>query len=383
MAAQRKGSRPRLQTADLDLHPNEASDLLPLTSERLLKTRGWDTAFLTVLDEGYVENCMAVIGHRRGRGGSDDDWEIEKPRFRVDANAGKTEDAEACVSRDGWIYVIGSHYGSKSGPLEKKRAFLARFREDALTAEPGEPSAEMEVAMNRFRLHRAVNDALRAFGPPLLATGPTMHERFIRNTREEAGKRASQRILLSDVPINIEGAAFADDGSLLLGLRFPVSAEGHPILAEIAGVAAMIEDEQAAPVVRRFWVVDGAGTKRKPAGVRAMHRRDGDLHLIAGNLDALDKDSVLLHDHPEGGKASSGHYRLKLPRGHAGGTVPAELVQAFSRTNVEGLASDRRRQFFYVTDEDDRVHVRYMRRPASSRRGSHGRAKRPSRAKTP
>lgn len=382
MATQRKASRPRLQTANLDLHPNEASDLLPLTDEGLLESRGWDTAFLTVLDEGSVEDCMAVIGHRRGRGGSDDDWQIEKPRFRVGANAGKTEDAEACFARDGWIYVIGSHYGGKTGPLEKKRAFLARFREEALRAEPGEPSAEMEVAMNRFRLHRAVNDALRAFGPPLLAAGPTVKECFIAKTREEAGKKAAQRILPSDVPLNIEGAAFAEDGSLLLGLRFPVSADGHPILAEIAGVAAMFEDEQAAPVVRRFWVVDGVGSRRKPAGVRAMHRRDADLHLIAGNLDAVDKESVLLEDHPEGGKASSSHYRVKLPRGQDGGGVPAELVQRFSMNNVEGLASDGRRQFFYVTDEDDRVHVRYMRRPASSQRGSRRRARRPSRAKT-
>ena len=30
---------------------------------------------------------------------------------------------------DGWIYVFGSQFGKKDGPLQPKRSFVARFRE--------------------------------------------------------------------------------------------------------------------------------------------------------------------------------------------------------------------------------------------------------------
>jgi hypothetical protein len=110
-----------LHTVDLDLHPNEASDLLPVESHELLRARGWDLAFWTVLDEGYVEDSLAVIGHTRGASPEDDAWEIVRPRFRVTDNAGRTEDAEACTRLDGWVYLVGSQYGSKAGPLETKR----------------------------------------------------------------------------------------------------------------------------------------------------------------------------------------------------------------------------------------------------------------------
>ena len=39
-----------VRTIDLDLHPNEASDLLPVENERILGAHGWDRAFWTVLD---------------------------------------------------------------------------------------------------------------------------------------------------------------------------------------------------------------------------------------------------------------------------------------------------------------------------------------------
>ena len=32
----------------------------------LLEAHGWDLGFWAVLDEGEIEDCVAVIGHRRG-----------------------------------------------------------------------------------------------------------------------------------------------------------------------------------------------------------------------------------------------------------------------------------------------------------------------------
>ncbi len=149
-----------LHTVDLDLHPNEASDLLPVESDELLRARGWDLAFWTVLDEGCVEDSIAVIGHTRAASPEDDAWEIVRPRFRVTDNAGRTEDAEACTRLDGWVYLVGSQYGSKAGPLETKRAFLARFRESDLAGDlegsrPGDAGGEEQVPPPPGRERRA------------------------------------------------------------------------------------------------------------------------------------------------------------------------------------------------------------------------------------
>lgn len=375
MAPKARRKRPQLETLDLDLHPNEASDLLSLEHEPVLSSHGWDMAFWTVLDDGPIEDCMAVIGHRRGTGHDKGSWEIVRPRFKVNGNAGKTEDAEACVRRDGWIYVLGSQYGSKDGPLEKKRAFVARFREDQLGGDLGKAQAELDIALNRFGLHRAVNDALKAFGPRVVEIGDRARKGFVKKARKKAGKKLKLRFEKTDVPINVEGAAVTGEGALLIGLRFPVTADGHPILAEVAGFDRIFEDERATPVVRRFWVVENVGTKRKPAGIRAMHRQGDELHLITGNLESQDEDAVLIADHPEAVKATCAHHVVRLPKSRDGGEVSAELLHDFGLPNVEGLATDSRKRFFYVTDEDDRVHMRYIReRTSGGSGGARGRS---------
>ena len=97
-----KQASSKVETVDLNLHPNEASDLLPVANERILDAHGWDRAFWTVLDEGAVESSVALIGHLRGDE-EDDRWETARPRFRVKGNKGATEDAEVCARRHGWI----------------------------------------------------------------------------------------------------------------------------------------------------------------------------------------------------------------------------------------------------------------------------------------
>ena len=359
---------PQIETADLDLYPNEASDLLPLENDRVLSARGWDQGFWTVLDEGAVEECVALIGHTHGKGGAKDTWEIVRPRFEVHRHQGKTEDTEACARHDGWVYLVGSHYGSKSGPLEGKRAFIARFREADFEGDVEAETPELQIALNKFRLHRAVNDALGALGPDLLSA-PSLRKTFVKRKPKQAGKRAAARIEKTDVPINVEGAAFDDRGALLLGLRYPATAEGHPIVVELVGIERMFEDRRAAPVARRVWVLDNVGTREEPVGIRALHRHGRELHAIAGSLDSAGakKGSALLDAHPEAGSASCAHYRVKLPRPKDGGPVPAETVQTFDLSNVEGLAAGSAGRFYYVTDEDDRVHLRLMRRETANR----------------
>jgi hypothetical protein len=104
---------------------NEASDLLPVRSDALLRAYGARRGFWTVLDEGPVERCLALLLER-----TDGEWVSHHVAADAGAENGRTEDGEALAHHDGWVYVFGSHFGSKAGPLRPRRAFVARFRED-------------------------------------------------------------------------------------------------------------------------------------------------------------------------------------------------------------------------------------------------------------
>jgi hypothetical protein len=132
---------------------------------------------------------------------------------------------------DGWVYVFGSHFGSKTGPLRPRRAFIARF------AEAERPV--LQVVRHRFALHRAVNEALRG----LTQDGhPRVHTLFIEEALRRGQAKSKQWVRdlqLGDHPINVEGAAFTAAGTVLLGLRWPVSVAGEPLIVEVAGVPEM------------------------------------------------------------------------------------------------------------------------------------------------
>src|SRR3954462_9414537 len=85
----------------------------------------------------------------------------------------------------------------------------------------------IEIARNRFGLHRAVNDRLKESGVELRELGPRARERLVLRTVELGGKKGkswASRVQADDQPLNIEGCCFLEDGTLLLGLRCPVTA---------------------------------------------------------------------------------------------------------------------------------------------------------------
>jgi hypothetical protein len=92
-----------------------------------------------------------------------------------------------------------------------------------------------------------------------------------------------------DLPINFEGTAIRADGSLLLGLRFPVAADGRPIL---------FEPDSAMPEVEGFWVVDAVGRNGEMAGVHDLALAGDELHLVTGNVDNRDTQSVFFRTTP-------------------------------------------------------------------------------------
>jgi hypothetical protein len=358
----------RLHRLQLNLHPNEASGLLAVEDEVLLETNGWELAFWAVLDEGEIEDCVAVIGHRHGADIAEG-WEIERLHAEPIGDAGKTEDAEAVTRHEGWIYIFGSHFGSKDGPLQPKRGFVARFREADVRHATHDPAMEMEISRESFLLHRLINDALKDQGPDLIPLGPQSRKALIEATikrGEKEDKRWAGLVCEDDYPINVEGAAFRESGSLLLGLRFPVSSGGHPVLVKIEGVERLFEPGDALPEVRGFWVADAVGREGDVAGVRdlAILRTENaeELHLVTGNVDSRDKDSVLVQDYPGGHNTVATHFRCALPPDAHSGTLEGEFVREFpDLPRVEGIAITDDGRFFYVTDEDEGVHLRLTR----------------------
>ena len=357
-----------LHQLNLNLEPNEASGLLTLENDALLEAHGWELAFWAVLDEGRVEDCVAVIGRERGAP-IGEGWRIERLNARLKNDPGKTEDAESVARHDGWVYVFGSHFGSKDGPLQPKRGFVARFGEDDVEHVTDGPAVEMEVSRKSFAIHRIVNDAFKAGGPDLVPLGRESEEAFIRKTierGEDKGKAWSGLVREGDYPINVEGAAFLADGTLLLGLRFPVSAEGLPILVGLEGIERLFGPGDGLPGVTGFWIVDAAGRGGTMAGVRDLSiSGDGDgeeIHLVTGNIDSRDKGSVLLRDYQGAAETVATHFRCALPDGRTGGALVAEFVREFpALPRVEGIAIADDEHFFYVTDEDEGVHLRLTR----------------------
>ena len=355
---------------DLNLHPNEASGLLDIGDGALLSEHGWDLAFWAVLDEGNIEDCIAAIGHREGSP-EEEGWEIERLHAEVIGAGGKTEDAEAITrdDRTGFVYILGSHFGSKSGPLQPKRGFVARFRESDVGHVTEDPAMQLEVSRQSFVLHRLINDALKTEGPDLIPLGRQSHRAFIAATierGEKEGKKWAGVVREDDYPINIEGAGFRHSGTLLLGLRFPTTADGRPILVELEGINRLFDPGDALPEVRGFWIVDAVGKNGDIAGVRdlaLLHTEDGEeLHLVTGNVDSRDKQSVLVKDYAGGRETVATHFRCDLPPDAHSGTLRGEFVREFpSLPRVEGVTVTEGDRAFYVTDEDEGVHLRLTR----------------------
>lgn len=355
---------------DLDLHPNEASGLLTVENGALLGAHGWDFAFWAVLDEGEIRNCVAVIGHRKDAG-LDEGWDIERLHAIPTGDSARTADAEAITRNpaDGRVYVLGSHFGGKAGPLQPKRGFVARFHEAGVEHATEDPAAEVEISRKSFALHRLINDALKDRGPDLIPLGEQSYRAFIEATIErgrEEKKKWSGLVREDDHPINIEGAAFRKNGALLLGLRFPTAADGRPILVELEGIDRLFGPDGTLPEVRGFWTVDAIGRGGALAGVRdlaILDTPDGEeLHLVTGNVDSRDKHSVLVQDYPGGRETVATHFRCALPDlppdAHSG-ELEGEYVREFpTLPRVEGIAITDEGRFFYVTDEDEGVHLR-------------------------
>lgn len=353
-----------MHETNLHLEPNEASDLCPVFERDVLEAHSWDRAFVTVLDESAAEGAIAVLGHDHGAEPGQG-WRAERVHAHPTAGKGRTEDAEACARRDGSIYLFGSQFGKKAGPLSARRSWIARVAESSLAEALAGGEATLEIARMRFGLHRAVNEALVEAGVDLLPLGPAAQEAYIDATvaiGERKSKRWAGRVQPLDHPLNVEAAGFRRDGRLLLGLRYPVTAEGHPILVELDDVDAVFVDPDSVPACSGVWVLDDVGTERQPAGFRGLHTHGDDrFDAVVGDLDASGKDATLLEDHPQGASARSHHVRFDLPPSANGGRVTSAHVHDFEDVRrVEGIVVEDGGHAYYVLDEDGHVALRTL-----------------------
>ena len=342
----------------LDEPASEASALLAIDNRAVLEAHGWERGFWTCSDESSIEKALGALG--KGQGKDNHGWEMVRPRRVRPEPALRAEDAEAMARFGGWVYVIGSHFGSKSGPLESRRHFVARFREDRLEGRIDEGELEVEIARGRFRLHRLINDALRESGLPLIELGEA-ERRCLNQTLKRGRKKRktwADRLRKDDWPLDVEGAAFRESGALLLGLRYPVTRDGHPVLVEIDGVERLFRKTEASPSVRQLWVLGSVGSAREPRGVRGLEEQGPAFLAVTGSLDSTPEESLILADHPEGERAESCLHRFRLPDLPRWRSVEADRVDDLAaESKAEGIAADGRGDLWYVLD-DERIRLR-------------------------
>jgi hypothetical protein len=354
---------------DLDLEPHEASGLVGIRSRRLKQRLGWAPAYWTILDDGKVEDCIAVIGQVHGTVEPTAGWSSRRLHCTVTTFAGNTNDGEAIAAHDGWVYVFGSGYGAKKGPLEPERSFVARFNEDDVAIDDdGVLEVDLHVQQAPFVLHQVINDALRRSRIDVLPPAPKYHRKFVTKARDKAVEDAATwawRLRNDDVPVNIEGAEFTADGTLLIGLRVPVTGDGNPIIVAVRGIDRLFDPAVGDPEAVAVMTVPAVGDRRAHAGIRDLYLDDDEdvLHLLVGDLDSDPDQSRLLRHHPEAAGFESAHWRASLPdlvETFTTTVLDAEHVHTFDGlTRVEGIAADAD-AMLYVSDEDNSVRTRFF-----------------------
>jgi hypothetical protein len=346
---------PKRKPLQISRKYGEASALLACDREALLEAHGFEAAFWVARDEGPVEKSVVLVGHKRGRKRRKG-WKVKRLRAAVAGAEGETDDAETLARWGGFVYVIGSHFGSKDGPLDPRRAFVARFREDALGGRLKKSRAPMQVVRRPMRLHRAVNDGLRQAGIELLPLGPEVRRTYIERTLREASEEDlpwAADVRVEDWPLNVEGAAFEEDGAAWLGLRFPPTAEGHPLLVRVEGIPAQFGSEDAALRVTEVAWLPVVGHRGRSVGIRALQPVGEELHVLTGPLGSVDKPNAVLLEYPGSRKAPCEHWVLDRPQ--RGGPLDGGRVRRFELARIEGLAPWEGRGWLYSVDQEKAI----------------------------
>jgi hypothetical protein len=340
----------------------EASALERCDDDELLRNAGFDEAFWGALDEGPIEENLILVGHKAGTG-EHEGWACQKLTVTPDFYRGRTDDAEGMARHGGYIYVLGSHFGGRKGPLDPRRAFIARFDEGSARGALDGSSVNLEVRRTPFLLHRIVNDALKAASIELMAPGSDSQRAYIRATCKLGAKRGKQwapQIIDGDSPVNFEGFDLLEDGRALLGLRFPCTAEGKPIILCVRGLPQLFEAASTPPTVESVYVVEQSGSKEQPAGVRALHRKGSRLHVVTGPVTHEKRSEPLARDFPGTCERACEHWEFELPAEASVQKLHGNRLEAFEPgVLVEGLTQTAGGNFIYAVDCADGIELQF------------------------
>ena len=313
-------------------HPhNEASALTAIHDHALLAEWGWEVAFWILSDEQPAHKSVAALGR-----GADGTWSVAPLRAkRTEGSDMKAaEDCETLTRAGSWIYVFGSQYGSKEGPLEPRRHFIARFNESLVTSGKKALHVDLDLARAPFVLHRLINDALRERDIALIEHDDA--------AELDVKKKWRDLVHADDYPINVEGSSFLPNGHLLLGLRYPCTAHGHPLLVEIERIDRIFEGKK--PEVASVWIVENVGSAKAPAGIRELDARGSAIHMITGDIDDPSLDQPPCE-----------HYKLVARAGRRTSIkrVEAQRIRTFpKKKHVEGIAVQDDGTVWYAHDDD-------------------------------
>lgn len=357
----------------------EVSALTACYNRRVLDAFGFGQAFWVVSDDTVAHKSVALLG-RQSRDHEDEDtdsadaWTVIPLKAKPTKHStDKATDDPECVARvGGWIYVFGSHFGSKSGPLEPERHFVARFNESHIKIADDKLKTKMDVCRVPFALHRAVNDAITQRDIELIPEGRQVLANYIRSTiaeYETEKPKWRRRLHHSDRPINIEGVAFLPNGRLLVGLRYPVTSDGNPILVEIDGIDRLFQKHGLKRFGRlkatRVFVLKNVGDPDQPAGIRAMIQRGDTVYAVTGDLDSDPDESQVLADHPAGFDAPNQYHVFDVPEGPDYGVAQIKTSTKLTFNdddNIEGIAVTDDGHVWFAHDRDDSIHLTSMER---------------------
>lgn len=350
---------------ELGPHAPEASSILPIADQELLTKHDYDRGFWVCLDEFSAGKALAIVGHRRASAPLRR-WEVKRIPAKEPSGAPRTQDSEALVRDDqGWIYLLGSQFGPKSGPLDVTRAFVARFQESA-SATDEDDAVVMQLRRRPFLLHRKINDALVAADVELLPLGPNMRERYIAKTMRKGAKKDKAwhvDLRVEDWPINIEGAHYMGEDTFLVGLRYPTSAAGEPLLIRVQGLrrwfeAPPVDEPEAELHVEFAGRISGISDRSCPVGIRGMTEHQGNLHVLVGAIGTARKPTAIDIDYPESTRLDCSHVMAPNPGREGIWQLEGETLYHFDgHPNVEGLAHDGKGGWVYVLDEDHMLRI--------------------------
>jgi hypothetical protein len=332
---------------------HEGSSLLNVENAALLQANGWRRAFWVAFDEGKDGSPLGLLGQRMDKG----PWELREVPLLPRDDQSRIDDTEALARKGGFIYLVGSHFGKKKGKLEAVRQFVARFRESEVKG--ASPEAHLDIRRDDFQLHRLLNDALAQRKIDLIARGVNEEKDYIKKT-QESDESGRDKVLKDDRALNIEGATFLDSGELALGLRYPVTKKGEPLVLVLDDVEALFREKL--PKVVAIWILHDVGTPTQLRGIRELSSGNGKIQAIVGSVERTSPESPLLKDHAGADQVTSEHLAFSMP-GMGVKAVDARLVRDLAPAGtVEGLSVDKCSDW-YLFDEPDRVLVRHEAHP--------------------